>query len=199
MTTPMRNRMRRQTRPAKYMSRSCQAESASWGRPGGRSFSFTGEFPEMYDTQPVEVKSRRRTYTAPGNTGIYQAVRQDDTHRMPVINKHGVHVVTAVAMFALLFAVLSGIVGTQLAQRSEVLNAISVKEDRISVLSSECNSTRSAIAAQSNDMNIRQEAVRMGLISSKGVAVEYLEGPKDAVITLKDQNVLQSLAAIWGQ
>ena len=59
MTTPMRSRMRRQTRPAKYMSRSCQAEPAAWNRPGSCSFSFTGEFPGMADDQqPVEATNR---------------------------------------------------------------------------------------------------------------------------------------------
>ena len=39
----------------------------------------------------------------------------------------------------------------------------------------------------------------MGLISSKGVNVQYLEAPQDAVITLADRSAIQSLASIWGQ
>ncbi len=199
MTTPTRNRMRRQTRPAKYMTKSRQAERGTWSRPGSCSFSFTGEFPGMSDPQPVEVKSRRRNYTSGSNTGSYHAIRQDETHRMPVVNKHGVNVVAAVAMFAAAFVFLFSMVAVQLVERAEVMTAIRVKQDRINTLTAECAGTRSAIAAQSNDMNIRQEAVRLGLISSRGVDVEYLQGPADAVITLKDQSVIQSLASIWGQ
>jgi nanoRNase/pAp phosphatase (c-di-AMP/oligoRNAs hydrolase) len=61
-----------------------------------------------------------------------------------------------------------------------------------------CGVTRQDIAAQSNDVNIRQEAVRMGLISSKGVSVHYLEAPKDAVITLAGTSGVTALASIWG-
>lgn len=199
MTTPMRSRMRRHTRPADYVSKSRQAEAVFSGRPGSRSFSFTGEFPDMADQQPVEATSRRRNYTAGHNTGSYHAIRQDETRRMPAINKYGVHYLTALAMFAVVFAILGSILFTQLGQRSKVLEAIQGREERISELTVKCGDTRDAIKAQSNDVNIRQEAVRMGLISSKGVAVEYLEGPTDAVITLKDQTVVQSFASIWGR
>lgn len=199
MTTPTRGRMRRQTRPAKYMSKSCQVENVSWSRPGSCSFSFTGEFPDVSDAQPVEVKSRRRSYTSGSSTGSYHAIRRDETHRMPVVNKHGVNIVAAAAMFIAVFVLLFGVVAAQLVERADVMTAINVKQDRINTLTAECASTRSAIAAQSNDMNIRQEAVRLGLISSRGVEVEYLQGPADAVITLKEQSVIQSLASIWEQ
>ena len=199
MTTPMRNRMRRHTRPADYVSKSCQAEAMSWGRPGSRSFSFTGEFPDMMDQQPVEATGRRRSYTASSNTGSYHAIRQDETRRMPAINKHGVHFVTALTMLAVVCIILGSVLLVQFDQRSKIMNAINGKQDRISELTVACNITRNSISSQSNDVNIRQEAVRMGLISSRGVDVEYLEGPTDAVITLKDQSVIQSLASIWGQ
>ncbi len=201
MTTPMRCGMRLQTRPAKYQSKSCQAEAAVWSRPGSCSFSFTGDFPGMADDQPVEAtSSRRRNYTAQSrNTGTYRAVRRDETRRMPAVNRHGVQLVPAIGMFLVLLLVLGGFAGAQLIENNAAESAINQKRDRIFALNNDCAQIRSAIAIQSNDMNIRQEAVRMGLISSKGVAVEYLEGPQDAVITLKDQSVVQSLASIWGQ
>lgn len=199
MTTPMRNRMRRHTRPADYVSKSRQAEAMSWGRPGSRSFSFTGEFPDMADQQPVEATGRRRSYTSGHNTGSYHAIRQDETRRMPAINKHGVHFVTALTMLAVACVILGSILLVQLDQRSEIMNDINSRQARISELTVACNNTRDAIAVQSNDVNIHQEAVRIGLINSRGVDVEYLEGPTDAVITLKDQSVIQSLASIWGQ
>ncbi len=199
MTTPMRNRMRRCTRPADYVSKSRQAEAMSWGRPGGCTFSFNGEFPDAYDPQPVEASSRRRNYTSGNHTGGYHAVRQDDARRMPVINKHGVHGMTALAMLAVVVLFLGSVLLVQLDARKDVQNDIDRKNDRVLTLASECWKVETAIAAQSNDMNIRQEAVRMGLISSKGVAVEYLEAPADAVITLPEQTAIQSLASIWGQ
>ena len=87
MTTPKRNHMRRHTRPADFVSKSRQAEARACCRPGGRSFTFTGEFPDMQDQQPVEASSRRRNYTSGYSTGAYHAIRQDDTARMPAVNK----------------------------------------------------------------------------------------------------------------
>ncbi len=199
MTTPMRSRMRRHTRPADFVSKSRQAEAMSLGRPGGCSFSFTGEFPDMADPQPVEATGRRRNYMVASQTGGYHAIRQDDARRMPAINKHGVHVMTALVMLMALFVCLGSVLLVQLSERQEVQRAINRKQDRISVLSVACADTQREIAAQSNDVNIRQEAVRLGLISSKGVDVQYLDAPADAVITLPEQMSIQSLASIWGQ
>ena len=192
MTTPMRNRMRRHTRPADFVSKSRQAEAMAFSRPGGRSFSFTGEFPDMADQQPVEATGRRRNYTSARTTGSYQAIRQDDTSRMPAINKHGVHILPALVMLVALMVCLGSVLLVHMGERNEV-------QARINVLTVECANTERAIATQSNDVNIRQEAVRMGLISSKGVNVQYLEAPQDAVITMAEASVIQSLASIWGQ
>lgn len=198
MTTPVRNRMRRHTRPADFVSKSRQAEAMAFCRPGGRSFSFTGEFPDMQDQQPVEVSSRRRNYVSGGSTGSYHAVRTDDTARTPAVNKYGVRFMPAIAMLAVLAIFLFTIFGVQMDQRERISKAIAGKQDRISTLETQCSVTRQDIAAQSNDVNIRQEAVRMGLISSKGVSVHYLEAPKDAVITLAGTSGVTALASIWG-
>ena len=198
MTTPVRNRMRRHTRPADFVSKSRQAEAMAFCRPGGRSFSFTGEFPDMQDPQPVEASSRRRHYTTGSSTGSYHAVRNEDTARMPAVNKYGVRFMPAVAILAVLAIFLFSIVGVQLDERERINKAIANKRDRISTLEVQCGEKRDDIAAQSNDVNIRQEAVRMGLISSKGVSVHYLEAPKDAVITLTGTSGITSLASIWG-
>ncbi len=199
MTTMMHSRMRRHTRPADFISKSRKAEAMAFSRPGGRSFSFTGEFPDMMDPQPVEATSRRRNYTAGHSTGSYHAVRQEDTARMPAVNKYGVHMLPALVLFVAVMVCLGSVMISQLAQRDKVQSAINYKQDRIATLTGECANTERAIASQSNDVNIRQEAVRMGLISSKGVHVQYLEAPQDAVITMAEQSVIQSLASIWGQ
>ena len=102
-------------------------------------------------------------------------------------------------LFVALVVCLGSVMLTQLAQRDKVQSAINYKQARIATLTGDCANTERAIASQSNDVNIRQEAVRMGLISSKGVKVQYLEAPQDAVITLADRSAIQSLASIWGQ
>ncbi|MDD6051553.1 MAG: hypothetical protein PUC00_09880 [Clostridiales bacterium] len=199
MLTPMRNRMRRHTRPAGYVSKSRKAEAVAFSRPGSRAFSFTGEFPDMADQQVVETAPGRRQYTARRANGSYQAVRQDEPRRMPPINRYGVHFVTALCMLFAFVVVLGSIFVARIDQRAELMNLISSREASVSELTAQCERTRSAIQAQSNDVNIRKEAVRMGLISSKGVAVHYLEAPSDAVITtMRDQSVIQSIASIWG-
>ena len=71
-------------------------------------------------------------------------------------------------------------------------------EEYIAELTTRCSETRSRIQTRFNDVNIRLQALQMGLISSRGVEVQYLEAPKDAVITMKDQTVIQSFASIWG-
>ena len=199
MTTLAHSRMRRHTRPAGFISKSRKAEAMAFSRPGGRSFSFTGEFPDMMDPQPVEATGRHRNYTTGHYTGSYHAVRHEDTARTPAVCKHGVQIMPALVLFVALVVCLGSVMLSQMAQRDKVQTAINYKQDRIATLSGECANTERAIASQSNDVNIRQEAVRMGLISSKGVNVQYLEAPQDAVITLADQSVIQSLASIWGQ
>ena len=199
MATALRNKMRLHTRPAAYVSRTRQAEVMAFSRPGGRAFSFTGEFPEMTDQQPVEARGRRRSYTTGSSTGSYHAIRQDDARRMPPVNKHGVHVMPALVALMALVLCFGSILLVQMHNRNTVQTAIDQKRDRINVLTVACADTQRLIANQSNDVNIRQEAVRLGLISSKGVAVQYLEPPQDAVISMSEQTIIQSLASIWGQ
>lgn len=198
MITPMCSRMRRHTRPAGFVSKSRQAEAMVFGRPGSRTFSFTGEFPDVADQKPVEAPSRRRNYTASHHTGSYQAVRPDEPHRMPAINKYGVHFMTALTLVFTVAVVLSGFFVARLDERDRVLESIVRREKEIEELTLACSETSNEIKTQSNDVNIRSEARRMGLTSSKGEAVQYLEAPKDAVITLKDQTAIQSIASIWG-
>lgn len=196
MTTPMFNRMRRQTRPAEYVC----AEAKGVSRPGGRSFSFYGEFPDMADQQPVEAAGRRhRSYTTANATGSYQAIGRDDARRMPPVNKYGMHLTAALVSLMALVLVLGSILLTQMDARNDAQRAVDQKRNRIGVLEVSCCQKQVEIDAQSDDVNIRQEAVRLGLISSKGVQEHYLQAPQDAVITLSSQSAIQSLASIWGQ
>lgn len=201
MTTPMRSRMRRQTRPAKYMSRSCQAESAAWNRPGSCSFSFTGEFPGMADDQqPVEATNRRRNYTAPGRTtGAYRAVGQEDTRRIPMISKYGLRFGAAMLAFVLLLGVFAGLIGNELHQQGKLyaeIDAYSLEESSLKIA---CSQTRDSILTESDGVLVRQKALLLGMIDSAGVEVRTLQAPVNADITLAEQALPYTLASIWGQ
>lgn len=198
MTTPMRNHMRRSTRPAKFVSRSHQAESMAWGRPGNSSFSFSGEFPTMGDQQPVEACSSRRVYTSSRMTGGYRPVGRDDMQHMPAINKYGVQCGTGLVMLAVLLVVLGGIFMARFDVRGQIIDAIARSQDSINTLETKCTIKQNDIDALADSMNIRKEALRIGLISSRGVQVEYLDAPVNAVITQTDQTAIQALASIWG-
>lgn len=201
MTTPMRSRMRRQTRPAKYMSRSCQAEAAAWNRPGSCTFSFTGEFPGMTDDQqPVEATSRRRNYTAPGrSTGAYRAVGQEDTRRLPVICKYGMRYGIVMLAIVLLLGVFTAFVGAELHQQGQLLDAIEAYNTKEASLKVACSQTRSDIQVESDGVLVRQKALLLGMIDSAGVEVHTLQAPQNADITLAEQVLPYALAAIWGQ
>lgn len=198
VTTPMRNRMRRHTRPAQFMSKSHKAESMAWGRPGNSTFSFSGEFPCMGDQQPVEIGCSRRDYTSSRTTGGYRPVRSEDMNHMPVINKHGVHYATGLAMLAVLLVILGAIFMVRFDDRSKVLDSIEDRRATSIKLTASCDQVRTDIENRANEMNIRSEAIRIGLISSRGVKVEYLDVPENAVITQRDQTAIQALASIWG-
>ena len=200
MTTPMRSRMRRQTRPAKYMSRSCQAEAAAWNRPGSCSFSFTGEFPGMMDDQqPVEATNRRRNYTALGRTtGAYRAVGQEDTRRIPVISKYGLRFGAAMLAFVLL-GVFAGLIGNELRQQGQLYTVIEAYNNEEASLKAACSQTRDSILTESDGVLVRQKALLLGMIDSAGVEVRTLQAPLNADITLAEQSLPYTLASIWGQ
>ncbi|MBQ8201683.1 MAG: hypothetical protein IJZ74_07950 [Clostridia bacterium] len=194
------NRVHRHTRPAAYLDQTRQARQQRSQRPGAHGFSFTGEFPEMMDAQPVVATERRRNYAAAGtDTGAYRAMGNMDAMRLPVFNRYGVQLRTALVMLFVFAAVLGGVWLGAVAEMSSVSKHISAQQLRIDELAVESAKTEKDIAAKSNDVSIRQEAVRLGLISSKGVGVIYLTAPETAVITPAAATTAQSLATIWGQ
>lgn len=201
MTTPMRSRMRRQTRPAKYMSRSCQAESAAWSRPGSGRFSFTGEFPGMAeDQQPVEASRRRRDYTAARReTGAYRAVGREDTRRSPIACKYGLRYGAAIMTFVLLLSVFAAAIGAELHQQGQLLHSMNEYSADVEKLKVSCNDMRETIRQESDDVLMQQKALLLGMINSAGVEVHTLYGPDNAEITLAGQTMPYTLASIWGQ
>ena len=201
MTTLMRSRMRRQTRPAKYMSRACQAESTAWSRPGSGNFSFTGEFPGMADDQqPVEATNRRRNYTAAGrNTGAYRAVGQEDTRRTPVICKYGMRYGAAMMAFVLLLGVFAAVIGAELHQQGKLLDEVTINTLEADSRKAQCTALRETIRQESDGLLMQQKALLLGMIDSAGVEVHILPEPQNADITLAEQVLPYTLASIWGQ
>lgn len=199
MTTLLLNRKHRHIRPAAYVSKSCRNQQLYAGRPGSNGFSFTGEFPMEDSAQPLVASRSSRNYTAARHTGSYKAVTANDTARMPAVCRHGVRYGTAMVMFAALFVVLASILICSFSDCRAVSNRISAHQTDMTDLHRQCQSLEVAIAQQSGDVNIRLEALQLGLVSSRGKSVEYLQAPQDAVITLADNTTILSLASIWGQ
>ena len=66
-------------------------------------------------------------------------------------------------------------------------------------LKTACDQTRSAIWTESDGMLVKQKALLLGMIDSAGVEVRTLQAPQNADITLAEQSLPYTLAAIWGQ
>ena len=192
--------MHRHTRPAAYADKKMKRRAAKASRPGSYGFSFTGEFPEMPDWQPVEATERRRRYAvASGQTGSYRAVGSDGTMRIPVINRYGVRLGPAIILLVLLAALLAGLVVMQFSENTRMAKLLSEQVERMDSLAAETNTTLSEITIQSSGMNIRQEATRIGLMSSHGVVREYLDVPADALFGPGTMGGTQDLASVWAQ
>jgi len=190
--------MHRHTKPAAYADKR-QQRAARMNRPGAYGFSFTGEFPEASSFQVVEATERRRRYTVPnGQTSAYQAVGSSGTMRIPTINRYGVRLGAAVVLLIVLAALLGGTVVMQVSQNTHLAKSLSEQTKRIDALAAEANTTLNAITQQSLGVNIRQEAGRIGLRSSRGMDVEYLDVPVDAVFGPGAANA-QDMASVWGQ
>lgn len=192
--------MHRHTRPAAYADKKMKRRAVKASRPGSYGFSFTGDFPEMPGWQPVEATERRRRYAvASGQTGSYRAVGSDGTMRMPIINRYGVRLGPAVIALVLLAALLAGFIVWQFSENTRVSKLLSEQTARMDSLAIEAYTTLNEITVQSSGVNIRQEATRIGLMSSRGVVVEYLDVPADAVFSPGAAGGTQDLASVLGQ
>ncbi len=178
------NRAHRHTRPSEYMDMSRQGRQQRASRPGASGFSFTGEFPEMADFSPVEAPSRRRQYTAASaDTGAYRALGNTDAVRTPVITRYGVQLHTAALAFFVALIILGGFWLMAVSETTAVAKHIGSQQMRIEELTVANLDAEREIEARADDVAIRQEAVRLGLVSSKGAKVVYLTAPETAVIT----------------
>lgn len=169
-------------------------------RPGAQGFSFTGEFPEIENWRPVEATGRRRDYTRPSvEKSTYRAVGNEDTNRLPIVNRYGVRFGAAMVYFVVLSALMAGLSIWAYAGNAGVSMRLAAQETRVKELNTTANETISEIARRSSGVNIRQEAGRIGLMSSRGMDVKFLEVPEDATIGPGTLTTTQDMANIWGQ
>lgn len=189
--------MHRHTRPAAYADKRGAQHSGSF-RPGAQGFTFTGEFPDVLSTRPVDATGQRRRYAAgAGVQGTYQPVGEMDTGRLPAVSRYGVKLVPALALLVITAALMACGVLMVRAEGTKTAKLIAAQESQIQALSQEAGETVNAIALHSNDVNIRQEARRMGMINARSSTVEYLSVPEDAVIGPGTVNGTEDLASVW--
>lgn len=189
--------MHRHTRPAAYADKRGAQNSGSF-RPGAQGFTFTGDFPDVLSTRPVDATGQRRRYAAgAGVQGTYQPVGEMDTGRLPAVSRYGVKLVPALAMLVITAALMACGVLMVRAEGTKTAKLITAQESQIQALSREAGDTVNAIALYSNDVNIRQEARRMGMINARSNTVEYLQVPADAVIGPGSADGAQNLASAW--
>lgn len=191
--------MHRHTRSSKYVDRKAMKRTVKANRPGNQGFSFTGEFPEMADWTPVEAQGRRRSYTRPaGHVNAVHVVGHEDVERMPVVNRYGVRLGAALVFFVVLGSLLAGTALLVNADNAGVAKRLSQQEVRVAYLQEESATINSEISFRSNGLNVRQEAMRIGLRSSENMQVIYLDVPSNAVYS-RDTYAAQNMASILGQ
>lgn len=192
--------MHRYTRVAEYANRKKMKQTVRANRPGSVDFSFTGEFPEAEDWTPVEAIGRRRSYTQPAYaTGIDDAVGTEDVGRQSIFSEHGVRLGAAVAMLMVLAVSLCLIWVSAYAQNAAVAKRLSQQEVRMETLTEEAAILRGEIATRSSGVNVRQEAIRIGLKSANGISAEYVQVPSDAVIDPSSYGLRRDMASVFGQ
>ncbi len=195
-------RVHRHTKPSAYMDRSRQARQQRAQRPGSSGFSFTGEFPEVMDPTPVEAAQRRRNYIGDAvDTGAYRAVGSEDAARVSAFSRYGVQGRTAVILGALLLVVMCSALLLSCGQSAAVAKRNSDHLARIEQLEKANSDVERQIAKKASDVtiSIRQRAVLIGLVDSRGVDVTYLTAPETPDIAPAANAAVQMLIASGGQ
>ncbi len=201
MMTRLFSHARRFTRVAPYQDKRGMRERMYTQRPGNHDFSFTGEFPEEQDDKPVQVAGGLRAYAGTGMGRNTQPMGRMDTAHRHGIELGSVHrsVVIAAAL-----AVLLSMGGLQLRYQSEIsqqAKSYSSAFARMEELEERSAELEKQIAQRTNDVNIRQEAVRLGLISPQGISATPLHVPDEELITPAADAAAnaESLAIIFGR
>lgn len=191
--------MHRHTRSSKYMDRKAMKRTVKANRPGNLGFSFTGEFPEVSDWAPVEAQSRRRSYTrSTGRVHAVNTIAHEKTERLPVVNRYGVRLGAALVFFVVFGSLLAMTALMVSAGNGSVVTRLEQQTARRNELIEEQSTLAGEIAFRSNGLNVRQEAMRIGLRSSENMQVIYLDVPTNAMHS-QDSFAAQNMANILGQ
>ncbi|MBR3763848.1 MAG: hypothetical protein IKK57_04755 [Clostridia bacterium] len=192
--------MHRYTRSSRYVSRKKMKQQVRANRPGNQGFTFTGEYPEAESWQPVEIGRRSRSYMTPGDEIHMSAVVDGTlTERLPVVSSRGVRLGPAIAALLVLVALLAWIWMGAYTVNAGISARLSQQTVRMASLDNTAASLESEIALRCSGVNVRQEAARIGLKSSRGMTSQYVSVPEGAVINPANYGVRQDTASILGQ
>lgn len=192
--------MHRYKRVARYADRKGMKETIKASRTARTSIDFNGDFPQADQWTPVESFPISRDYTRPSrDSGVNDVVRPDHLERRRVFSEHGVLLGPAVAMLTLL-AVLLGIWwGVEFAENMNVSKRLAAQESRMESLRTEEVLIKGQIATRCSSVNVRQEALRIGMKNTRGMATKDLELPQNAVIDPDNYGLRRDTASVFGQ
>lgn len=192
--------MHRYTRSSRYVSRKKMKQQVRANRPGNQGFTFTGEYPEAESWQPVEIGRRSRSYMTPGDE-IHMDAVVDGTlsERLPLVSDRGVRLGPAIVILVALAVLLAWIWMGVYTVNAGLSNRLSQQTLRMVTLENTAATLESEIAMRCSGVNVRQEAARIGLKSSHGMAAQYISVPEGAVIDPANYGVRQDAASIFGQ
>lgn len=192
--------MHRYTRSSRYVNRKKMKQTIRASRPGNQGFHFTGDFPEAEDWTPVEATRRPRSYTSPAyEGGVSDAVSGRVSERLPTFSRYGVRMGMGVALLTLWVALLCGVLISAYSTNAGLSKRLAQQAVRMETLSEDSITLQSEIAKRCSGVNIRQEAVRIGLTSSRGMAAEYVSVPASAVIDPASYGLRTDVGSVFGQ
>lgn len=200
MLSEMFSGMRRYKRVARFVDRKKMKQTVKATRIGRQSISFTGDFPEAGDWTPVETFGCRRSYMQPAREqGLERVIGTEDVGRLSIFSEHGVRLGAAVAMLVVMAAVLGGAWVMAHADNAGVAKRLAQQETRMQTLETQTTTLRSEIASRSSGVNVRQEAVRIGLRNSRGTQSAYVDVPDAATIDPANFGLQRDTASVFGQ
>lgn len=193
--------MRRYKRSSGYVSRKRMKQTIMASRPGNRGFRFTGEdYPAGNDRMPVEVRGNRRRYiSGNGEKPINETVGNRIRERADICNSKGMHRGLATVLLTLWVVGLCVVLLCENSANAGVSKRLSQQAARMEMLTNESAALQSAIASRSSDINVRQEAGRLGLTNSQGIPQKYISVPDTAVFNPASYGLKLDTASIFGQ
>lgn len=110
---------------------------------------------------------------------IVQQVSQD-SRRMRPVTREGINRRAGVAVLLAAGVLLLGITAVSYGQISVIGREANNARERIEGIREQCYQVERKIADSATELNITTSAVELGMVSSRGVDVIYLEVPSDA-------------------